>query len=212
MPKLGLELNSRVLVNLNPMGSEKPARLQSEFLGASHYEFLILRLPSIPGLINKLIPRMRVEISFQAKGAVNRFFAEIISYTAKPGLMIFTTYPDRMSVMEVRKHQRVTCALPAILATAYGDGTAVIGDLSKGGCRLSMELTGQSHMRQLTEGDRVDLQGCFSTEGSLVRGVSIVRAVEISGSRMSAGLAFDEGNKAFTEALAAYLDLVQALG
>jgi len=212
MPKLGLDLNSRVLVNLNPMSSDKPARLQGEFLGASHYEFLILRLPSIPGLINKLqIPRMRVEVSFQSKGAVNRFFAEIISYTAKPSLMIFTTYPDRMSVMEVRKHQRVTCALPVALATSYGDGIAVIRDLSKGGCRLVAELTGQSSLRQLTEGDRVVLQGSFSAEGNVVRGIGIVRAVETTGSRMGIGLAFDENQKAFNEALTAYLELVRVL-
>jgi len=211
MPKLALELNSRVLVNLNPMSSDKPARLQGEFLGASHYEFLILRLPAIPGLIPKLTPRMRAEVSFQAKGAVNRFFAEVISYVAKPSLMIFITYPDRMSVMEVRKDQRVTCALPVTLTVAHGDGIAVIKDLSKGGCRLIMELTGQSSMRQLAEGERVVLQGCFSSEGNLLRGVGIVRAVEISGSRMSVGLAFDESNKDFTDGLATYLDLIQIL-
>jgi len=211
MPKLGLALNSRVLVNLNPMSSEKPARLQGEFLGASHYEFLILRMPSIPGLINKLIPHMRVEVSFQSKGAVNRFFAEIISYTAKPSLMIFTTYPDRMSVMEVRKFQRVTCALPITLATPHGDGVAVIIDLSKGGCRVDVELTGQSGMRKLTEGDRVVMQGCFSPEGTVVRGMAIVRAVETTGSHMGLGLAFDENQKVFTEALAAYLNLVAFL-
>ena len=215
MPKLAIELNSRVLVNLNPMSSDKPARLQGEFLGASHYEFLILQLPSIPGLVNKLLPRTRMEVSFQVKGAINKFFAEIISYVVKPSLMVFTTYPDRMAVMEVRKDQRITCALPISLSTAHGDGIAVISDLSKGGCRLVLELTGQSKLRQLTEGDRVVLRGCFTAclaaEGGSVRGIGIVRAVEISGSRMSVGLAFDEGEKAFTEVLAAYLDLVRVL-
>lgn len=211
MPKLELDLNSRVLVNLNPMTSEKPVRLQGEFLGAAHYEFLILRLPSIPGLIKNLIPRMRVEISFQCKGAVNRFFAEIISHTAKPGLMIFTTYPDRMSVMETRKHQRITCAIPATMATPYGDGAAAIKDLSKGGCRLIFELTGQSCIRQLTEGDRVVMQCCFSAEGEPVRGIGIVRAVETTGSRMSVGVAFDESHKAFGEALDTYLTLIRVL-
>jgi hypothetical protein len=217
MPKLALELNSRVLVNLNPMTSDKPARLQGEFLGASHYEFLILHLPAIPGLITKLIPGMRLEVSFQVKGAINKFFSEVISYVAKPCLMLFTTYPDRMAVMEVRKDQRVTCALPITLSGAHGDGVAVIGDLSKGGCRLRMELTGQSHMRQLTEGDRVMFRACFAgcstaeENMNVVRGTGTVRAVEISGSRMNIGLAFDEGDKAFTGALTAYLNLVQVL-
>jgi hypothetical protein len=211
MPKLAIELNSRVLVNLNPMSSDKSARLQGEFLGASHYEFLILQLPSIPGLVNKLLPHTRMEVSFQAKGAINKFFAEIISYVVKPSLAVFTTYPDRMAVMEVRKDQRVTCALPISLSAAHGDGIAVISDLSKGGCRLVLELTGQSKLRQLTEGDRVVLRGCLAAEGGSVRGIGIVRAVEISGSHMTVGLAFDEGEKAFTEVLAAYLDLVRVL-
>jgi len=211
MPKLDLELNSRVLVNLNPMVSDKPVRLQGEFLGASHYEFLILRLPSIPGLINKLVSRMRIEVGFQSKGTVNKFFAEIISYATKPSLMIFVSYPDRMGVMEVRKHQRVVCALPITLNTPHGDGIGVIKDLSKGGCRLVVELVGRSNLRQLAEGDRVVVQGCFSAAGNTERGIGIVRAVEISGSRMSVGLAFDESHKAFADALAAYLALVLIL-
>lgn len=211
MPKLLLDLNSRVLVNLNPMSSDKPVRLQGEFLGASHYEFLVVRLPFIPGLINKLLPRMRLEISFQCKGAINRFFAEIISYATKPGLLLFTTYPDRMNVMATRKHQRITCALPTKLATPYGDGVAAIKDLSRGGCRLIVELTGQSNMRQLTEGDRTVLHCCFSAEGVPVRGIGIVRAVETTGSRMSVGLAFDESHESFGKELAAYLDLIQIL-
>ena len=213
MPKLEIELNSRVLANLNPTSLDKPVRLQCEFLGASHYEFLILRLPSIPGLINKLIPRMRMEISFQSNGAVNKFFVEAISHTAKPSLMIFTTYPDRMSVMEVRKHQRIRCALPVTLVTLHGDGIAVIKDLSKGGCCVVMELTGQSGMRALAEGDSVVLQGCFSfvAEVSTVRGIATVRTVKIIGSHMVIGLAFDESQKAFREALEAYLELIQIL-
>ncbi len=211
MPKLELDINSRVLVTLNPISSTKPVRLQGEFLGASHYEYLILRLPSIPGLIKKLIPQMRVEVSFQCNGAIHRFFAEIIQYTSKPGLLIFISYPDRMRVTKTRKHHRVTCALPVTLTTTYGDAIAAIKDLSRGGCRLVLELTGQSVMRQLSEGDRVVFQVCFSAGGEVVRGIGIVRGLETTGSRMSIGLAFDEGHKAFGEALAAYLDFIQII-
>ena len=38
MPKLGLALNTRVFVRLNPL-SRRSVPLQGEFLGISHYDF-----------------------------------------------------------------------------------------------------------------------------------------------------------------------------
>ncbi|MDL2291185.1 flagellar brake protein [Desulfovibrio sp. OttesenSCG-928-F20] len=210
MPKLALDLNSRVFVNFNPLSSES-VPLQGEFLGTSHYEFLIIRLPSIPGLLKKMLPHLRIEISFLSGGARNSFIAEIITYTARPALLLFTSYPDRMSVMETRKSQRVTCAVPASLITPYGDALAVISDLSNGGCRVVMEMTGQSTVRKITEGDRVVMQLPLSPQESQVRGIGLVRSVETSGSRLTLGLAFEEKNGRFIDSVAAYLELVAVL-
>ena len=210
MPRLGLELNTRVLVNLNPLSNET-APLAGEFLGAVHYEFMILRLPSLPGLIKKLLPQTRLEIIYSAEGATNRFVSEVISHVVRPALLLFCSYPDRMSIMETRKHQRVTCALPVHLATPYGDAIAAIRDLSRGGCRIVLEMTGQSAMRKLASGDRVVMQTPLSMEQSPTRGIGLVRNVETSGSRLTVGLAFDESNKAFSGVLAEYLALMQVL-
>jgi multidrug efflux pump subunit AcrA (membrane-fusion protein) len=76
---------------------------------------------------------------------------------------------------------------------------------------IGMEASARRTEILYGEGDRVVLQGCFSADGNTVRGIAIVRAVEISGSRMGIGLAFDEGHKAFGDALAGYLNLIQVL-
>ncbi|MDR0338895.1 MAG: flagellar brake protein [Desulfovibrio sp.] len=210
MPKLELDLNTRVFVNLNPLNTEN-VPLQGEFLGTSHYEFLIIRLPSIPGLLNKLMPHMRVDISYLAGGARNNFTAEVITHTARPALLLFTSYPDRMSVLETRKFSRVTCALPVNLITPHGDALGVVRDLSRGGCRIVLEMTGQSSVRKLTSGDRIVLQMALSEEGSPARGIGLVRNVETAGSRLTIGISFDESSDAFAEALTRYLELVSVI-
>jgi hypothetical protein len=209
MPKLALELNTRVFVNLNPVSNEKVS-VQGEFLGAAHFEFMILRLPSIPGLIKKLLPHLRIHVQYHSGGAANKFTAEMISYSVRPTLLLFISYPDRMSVLETRKHQRITCALPVSLATQYGDSVAALRDLSIGGCRLSLEMTGQSAMRRLSIGDRLVLQTPLSANDAPIRCIGIIRSLETGGSCLHIGLAFDENNKTFTSALSTYLELVQA--
>lgn len=210
MPKLGLELNTRVLVRLNSLNSNS-VPLQGEFIGISHYDFLVIRLPCIPGLLKKLLPSTSLEIRYITDGAINNFNVEIISHTFKPALLLYVTYPDRMNVLKTRKHQRLSCALPVTLRSTLGEASAVLCDLSKGGCRVVLELTGQSGMRTLGVEDAVMLQVVLCPKGTSVRGLGIVRNVEVTGTRLCVGIAFGDNTKAFDEALDSYLDLIQVL-
>lgn len=210
MPKLALALNSRVFVKLTPMSSSC-VPVQGEYLGASHYDFLIIRLPTIPGLVKQLLPRTSISISYLHSGAVNTFSSEVITYSFKPALLLFTSYPDRVSIMETRKHQRVTCALPVHLSTPHGEAEGVIQDLSMGGCRIVLEMTGQSMLRKLASGESVMLQSAFSSSGTASHGLGVVRNLETVGSRLVVGFSFDTGNKSFSDALAGYFDQVRVL-
>lgn len=211
MPKLGLDQNTRVFVRLNPL-SQQSQPLHGEFLGTSHYEFMIIRLPSVPGLLNKLLPQTRVEIRYMQEGAVHTFTTELISYTIKPSLLLFTSYPDRMSIMDTRKHHRVLCALPILMHSPKGDAEGLICDLSLGGCRVSLELTGQSDMRELMVGDSVVLQTIFTADGLPCGSKAVVRNVEMAGTRVATGLSFLDKNTDFLVPLTRYIKSVQALG
>ncbi len=210
MPKLDLEQNTRVFVRLNPLSQQSPP-LQGEFLGTSHYEFMILRLPSMPGLLNKLLPQTRVEIRYMQEGAVHTFTTELVSYTIKPSLLLFTTYPDRMSIMDTRKHHRVMCALPILLHSSKGDAEGLVCDLSLGGCRVSLELSGQSSMRDLTVGDNILVQTVLSADGLPCGAKAVIRNVEFAGTRVGAGLSFTDKSSDFLVPLTRYVKMVQAL-
>ena len=210
MPKLAIEPNSRIYVRLNPLNSAGQP-MQSEFLGMSHYEFILLRVPSVPGLLDRLIPRTMMEIRFLLEGAVNTFSADLLSYTLKPALILYATYPDRLSIIKTRQHRRLVCALPVFLTTTNGDAVGMICDLSLGGCCLALELTGQSGLRNLAQNDDVVLQIPISATEALAGGTSVVRSAEIAGSRLRIGLSFNDGQKEFLASVSDYLTLSRAL-
>ncbi len=210
MPKLQIEMNSRIHVRVNPTQSNTRS-MPGEFLGISHYDFLIIRLPSTPGLRNQLLPRTVIEIRYLLEGAVNTFNTEIIGHTLKPALLVFTTYPDRLSILEMRNHRRVSCGLNVLVNTPHGDGSGIIADLSMGGCRISLDLTGQSNLRSLAVGETIVLQVVLSSEGTLTSGTGIVKSVELSGGKLNAGVSFVHSIREFSEALGKYLDMVKIL-
>ncbi|MDR2161477.1 MAG: flagellar brake protein [Desulfovibrio sp.] len=210
LPRLAIEPNARIYVRLNPM-SQNGHPLQGEFLGMSHYEFILLRLPSVPGLLDKLIPRTLMEIRFLLEGAVNTFTADLLSYSVKPALILYASYPDRISIIKTRQHRRLICALPVSLNTSYGDARGLVCDLSQGGCRVTLELTGQSGLRNLNVGEDVVLQMPLNAGGVPAGGTCVARKVEIAGSRLTLGLSFNEGQKEFISEVNEYLDLNHAL-
>lgn len=209
-PRLDLELNSRVQIRLGSINGN--ALLPGEFIGTVHYEFLIIRLPSVPGLMKKLIPHTLVDVRYQFEGADSSFVSEIINYTVKPSLLLFVTYPDRMSIQESRRHERLLCLLPARLDTPHGEAIGIMKDLSMGGCRIGLDLVGQSNIRKVKDGDNVVLNCTFANITEPVGGVSLVRNVEASGARLNIGMSFDKAdksNKEFLNSLAHYLDLIK---
>jgi hypothetical protein len=210
MPKLNIEPNSRLYVRFNLL-SHSSQPMQGEFLGMSHYEFILLRLPSVPGLRDRLIPKTMLEIRFLLEGAVHTFSADLISYSVKPALILYATYPDRLSIMKTRQHHRLTCALPVSLTTSRGDAVGIICDLSLGGCRVCLELTGQSGLRDLAVGDDIVLQVPLSATAALAGGTCVARKVEVTGSRLAIGLSFNDGQKDFIASVAGYLSLSRVL-
>jgi hypothetical protein len=113
--------------------------------------------------------------------------------------------------MKTRQHQRLVCALPVFLNTSLGDAAGLVSDLSLGGCRVSLELTGQSGLRDLAVGDDVVLHMPLSATAAPVGGTSVARKVEIAGSRLTIGLAFNDGQKDFIADVTGYLNLSRNL-
>ncbi len=210
--RLGADLGTRMSLDvLTPEGTDEGRRVAAELIGLVHFEFLVLRLPWVPGLRTHLIPGNMVTVRFVAAGDLCGFQAEVLSHTAKPALIAFLRYPEVVEKLALRQHRRVQCALPVQVHSRRGDASGLIADLSRGGCRLVLDVRGQAELRKMTAGDQLILRSSFGADGLPQSVTCTVRAVELETSRIVLGIAFTEADQTFWKTLGAFLESCELL-
>lgn len=208
MPKVLIEPNSRVHVRINP-SAQSARSLPGEYLGVSHYDFIMFKLPSVPGVRNLLLPRTVVEVRYLHEGSVHSFQSEVMSHVIKPSLLLFLEYPGRINIVEMRTHKRTTCSLPVMISSRHGDTHGIIGDISQGGCRITFNVQGKAALRQLCPGEKLVLQMALKPDGEPIVVNAAIKSLEALGNCMGAGALFEEHIPAFTQAVDEYLSLLQ---
>jgi hypothetical protein len=202
--RLSLDIGSRMAVTL---GSQQgpDGRIASDLVGMIHFEYLILRLPWVPGLRSRLVGGATATVRFVSNGELCGFQSAILTHIAKPSLLLFIAYPEIVEKMTLRQHKRVTCALPVQLHSRRGDAQGVIADFSRGGCRLFIDARGQQGLRQTVVDDVIVLRVPLNSEGVPFAVTCTVRAVEQDANRMQLGLSFTEAEKDFWDAVEIFL-------
>lgn len=202
--KLSLEIGTRMAVSI---GSQQgvEGRIAADLVGMVHFEYLILRLPWVPGLRSRLVGGAAATVRFVSSGELCGFQSPILTHIAKPSLLLFLEYPEVIEKLALRQHKRVHCALPVQLYSRRGDAQGVIADLSRGGCRMAIDVRGQQGLRQTVSGDVIVLRLSLNSEGIPLSVTSTVRSVEIDANRMLLGLSFTEADKEFWTALESFL-------
>ena len=202
--KLSLEIGTRMAVTI---GSQQGAdgRIASDLVGMVHFEYLILRLPWVPGLRSRLVGGATATVRFVSNGELCGFQSPILTHIAKPSLLLFLEYPEVIEKLALRQHKRVQCALPVQLHSRRGDAQGVIADLSRGGCRMAIDVRGQQGLRQTVVEDIIVLRVPLNSDGIPLTVTATVRSVDTDLSRMQLGLAFTEADKEFWTALETFL-------
>lgn len=202
--KLSLEIGTRMAVSI---GSQQCAegRIAADLVSMVHFEYLILRLPWVPGLRSRLVGGATATVRFVSNGELCGFQATILTHIAKPSLLLFLEYPDIIEKLALRQHKRVQCALPVQLHSRRGDAQGVIADLSRGGCRMVLDVRGQQGLRQTVAGDIIVLRVPLNSDGIPLTVTATVCNVEMDVNRMRLGLSFSEADKEFWNALETFL-------
>lgn len=202
--RLSLEIGMRMaLTTGSQQGVE--GRIACDLVGLVHFEYLILRLPWVPGLRSRLVGGATAVVRFVSEGELCGFQSPILTHIAKPSLLLFIEYPEVIEKLALRQHKRVQCALPVQMHSRRGDAQGVIADLSRGGCRVAVDIRGQQGLRQTVADDVVVLRVPLNPEGVPLAVTATVRSVERDASRMMLGLAFTEADKEFWTALTEFL-------
>ena len=203
--RLSLEIGTRMAVTLDGSQQGPEGRIAADLVGMVHFEYLILRLPWVPGLRTRLVGGASVTVRFVSNGDLCGFQSPVITHIAKPSLLLFLEYPDVIEKLALRQHKRVQCALPVQLHSRRGDAHGVIADLSQGGCRMAVDVRGQQGLRQTVVEDVIVLRVPLNSEGLPLSVTCTVRSVSFDANRMQVGLAFTEADTEFWSALETFL-------
>ena len=202
--RLALDIGTRMAVTIGAQKSDE-GRIAADLVGMVHFEYLILRLPWVPGLRSRLVGGSQATVRFVNNGELCGFQSLILTHIAKPSLLLFLEYPEVVEKLALRQHKRVQCALPVQLHSRRGDAHGVIADLSMGGCRMAVDVRGQQGLRQTVVDDVMVLRVPLNSEGIPVPVTCTVRSVELDANRMQLGLSFTEADKDFWGTLETFL-------
>lgn len=202
--RLSLEIGARMAVTIgSPQGQD--GRIAADLVGMVHFEYIILRLPWVPGLRSRFVNDATATVRFVSNGELCGFQSPILTHIAKPSLLLFLAYPEVVEKLALRQHKRVHCTLPVQLHSRRGDAQGVIADLSRGGCRMAIDLRGQQGLRQTVAEDVIVLRVSLNSEGTPLAVTCTVRSVDTDVNRMQVGLSFTEADDEFWTALENFL-------
>lgn len=209
--RLNLRIGTRMLLRFG-WGDEKNAMdVPAEIVGYSHYEFIILRLQPAPGLLPRINQGGRVSARFLSDRAANLFQSEILGHLSRPALLVTLAYPNIMNTVQVRKHKRINSTLPVLVKKDGMEAAGIISDISRGGCRLVMDVRGQGLARVTAIGDKLELLVPLELRKNLENIYTTVRNIETEQYRMIMGLSFQPLSPEASRQLDAFLANSQIL-
>jgi c-di-GMP-binding flagellar brake protein YcgR len=120
-------------------------KIAGTFVGIIPEECLMIQVPAIPGILDKLSEGSPVIVRYIYAGNVYGFASTIRTCTHKPTLVVYLAYPTSVEIINLRKTKRLECLLPAELRIPGKNFNGislfhgVILDISTGGCRIYIE-------------------------------------------------------------------------
>ncbi|MCL2103064.1 MAG: flagellar brake protein [Syntrophorhabdaceae bacterium] len=205
--KLSLEIGTRMIVSLNDLhGADE--RIVADLVGMVHFEYLILRMPWVPGIRTRLVDGISATVRLVSQGELCGFQSPILTHVANPSLLLFLEYPETIEKLVLRRDKRVQCVLPALLNSRHGDANGIIVDLSRSGCRIAVDTQDCTEFRQTVLEDTLTLRAPLNPDGAPVSVTCTVRNVSSDANRMQLGLSFTDAGKDFWDALDAFLATV----
>lgn len=150
---MDIEIGSRVIVEFT--GKE---RMTCHFLGLERDEFIILKVPMVPGIRERMGEGAFLQFRYLRKGQIVSFGGEILRYQATPASIVFVRYPTDFSVYNLRSQGRIECRFPTELALAGTSYPGFIVDINRQGCKF-MFSGGQATKPE----DGASVSGFFKT-------------------------------------------------
>jgi c-di-GMP-binding flagellar brake protein YcgR len=189
---------------------ERESKVTGVLIGMVPDEYLLIRVPAIPGILDKLSEGNPMVVRYVYAGNIYGFTSTVLAYTHKPTLVVFISYPTSVESMSLRKAKRLQCFFPVKMKIGVEEHRAVIVDISLGGCRIYIEPgAGES----LVQGKGRTVSLAFYLTG-LAEEQAIggrIQNLKTEGMLAEIGIAFDPQNEAVLNNVKRYIDSFAAL-
>jgi len=130
---------------------------KSVLTGMERDRYLICNTPDIPGIWTMLYKMNQIIVRYIHRGIVYGFKCTLMGIIEDPLHLMILSYPDNIETVKLRKHERITCLIPA---TASIDSTTYKGavlDISMGGCSFKCNVSSNDEIA-VKENDAISMQ------------------------------------------------------
>ncbi len=148
-------------------------RQKSNLVGVVPGSFLIVTKPQMAGFRNLLKQENKVLVRYLCMGEVFGFESRSIGMISVPYPLLFLSYPAVFERINLRKGPRISCYLPAAIRFKRAMAEAMIVDISRDGCRISVRSDASSADPEIDLDDAVQLAfPLLGSQGNVeVRGI-----------------------------------------
>jgi len=205
-PQARIDLGAVLLLDA---GANTP-RVKSRLVGIVPGEFLVLQpLESRPGTMNSIVPGRAIRVRYLWGGRIFGFRCTSFGLSPAPRVLLFLSFPAEIEERNLRKHERVSCALPAALEHEGRTWSGRVLDLSVDGCLCALRTDSDEASLGVA---RIGVQvGLSLMVPGLEDGVSVrarVRNFAAEAGEARLGLSFESPSESASLAIAAFLDSV----
>jgi c-di-GMP-binding flagellar brake protein YcgR len=194
---LNIALGTRMQVQLGGTDTQ----FKSFMVGMEPEEYLIIRLPMIPGIANKLYAGNRVTVRYMYSGSVYGFRSTVLHFITKPSPLLFAAYPKTIEVFQLRESKRVDCFFPGLANIQGKEYPGVIVDISTGGCRFIIDTSGEVRVAQVEVAEEINLSFHLIGSPQPLTARGKVRSISREQGKVVVGIQFDALDSEITKSI-----------
>lgn len=160
-----------------------PGRL----VGYEEGEYLIVAMSAFKARHVLFLRGAAAQVQAECQGARYEFHSSLLGSSRKPRPLLFLAFPTSVRALVQRKNRRVPCTLPCRVWTEDGSRQAVLRNLSRGGCGLSLPLADREEP-PIAGGAIVDVELRLPDAKHWLTGLA--RGLTVRENRLDVGLQF----------------------
>jgi hypothetical protein len=125
----GLTIGTVLQVQVEGLG-----HVLSSLVGMEDELHLIIKTPLMADIATKLFQKNIIIVRYCYAGQVFGFRSTLLGMVKEPFRLCILSYPTKTETLNLRKHDRICCMLPAEIKMSQGLYDGLIEDISIGGC------------------------------------------------------------------------------